>query len=568
MLRRDSGKSISFCDGFRRRCSLHVGGVFLSLLAVMLFATPHLAFGQGSVAVTATPNELNITEGQGASVDDTYTVVLDVAPSNDVTITVEGSTLVTLADGTTQEGVDANPKTLTFTAPDPADPVGSPGSWNTAQTVTVTVHEDRNGAGETVKLTHKAMVGDDEVAVRGASVVTVKVTDSDPRGVSLVQNGSPVTPLTVPEAGNVSYTVELDTQPTGTVMVDVGGAKGELTVGPSRLFFTPDNYDTAQTVSVYAGVDFDADPDEATLTHVARGADYTPVSVNSLEVMVTDPDVRGVTVSTGSLNIPAGRSDTYTVRLNTQPKPSRSVFITVTEATDSAGVSVNRPRLTFTASNWNQEQTVTVRATSTATATDNVTLNHAVEMVEATSNSRDTDYDGATIQNQDVQVAIVDSPTALTLSRSSVPINEGQSTTYTVRMSPAPSSSTNVTVASNNSDVTVNGAASATVTIEPANDPVTVTVASLEDEDGVRDTAIITHTVSGETAVSRELPVSVTDNDTRGVTLSQTSLEVLEGASETYTVILETMPTDTVTVAITGAEGDVTVTPLATDVRS
>ena len=41
------------------------------------------------------------------------------------------------------------------------------------------------------------------------------------------------------------YTIVLATQPTATVTVDIGGASGELTVSPSRLFFTPENYDDA-----------------------------------------------------------------------------------------------------------------------------------------------------------------------------------------------------------------------------------------------------------------------------------------------------------------------------------
>ena len=76
--------------------------------------------------------------------------------------------------------------------------------------------------------------------------------------------------------GNSEYRVVLDSKPTATVTVDVGGASGEITVSPSRLFFIPDEWNVAQPVTVYAGVDFDADPDTATLTHIVRGGDYSP----------------------------------------------------------------------------------------------------------------------------------------------------------------------------------------------------------------------------------------------------------------------------------------------------
>ena len=81
----------------------------------------------------------------------------------------------------------------------------------------------------------------------------------------------------------------LSTKPTDTVTVDVGGASGEITVSPSRLFFTPINWATPQTVTVYAGVDFDAEPDTATLTHTLRGGDYTGVPAESVEVAVDRP---------------------------------------------------------------------------------------------------------------------------------------------------------------------------------------------------------------------------------------------------------------------------------------
>ena len=49
MLRRDAGKSVSICDGFRKRDFFHVGRGFLPLLAVMLLAAPQLAFRPGKL---------------------------------------------------------------------------------------------------------------------------------------------------------------------------------------------------------------------------------------------------------------------------------------------------------------------------------------------------------------------------------------------------------------------------------------------------------------------------------------------------------------------------------------
>ena len=63
----------------------------------------------------------------------------------------------------------------------------------------------------------------------------------------------------------------------------------------------------------------------------------------------------------------------------------------------------------------------------------------------------------------------------------------------------------------------------------------------------------MTHTVSGGDyglVSAASVAVTVTDNDTPGVTLSKDSLTVDEGSTGTYTVKLDTEPTGNVTVTI------------------
>ena len=57
---------------------------------------------------------------------------------------------------------------------------------------------------------------------------------------------------------------------------------------------------------------------------------------------------------------------------------------------------------------------------------------------------------------------------------------------------------------------------------------------------------------------------TITDDDTRGVTVSEEALDIDEGASATYTVVLTSQPTDTVTVGVArtaDSDPDVTVSP-------
>ena len=84
----------------------------------------------------------------------------------------------------------------------------------------------------------------------------------------------------------------------------------------------------------------------------------------------------------------------------------------------------------------------------------------------------------------------------------------------------------------------------------------TVTVEAGQDNDGSADTATLTHTASGGdyAGITADLPVTVTDDDTADIVLSETDLTVTEGdaAGSTYTVKLATQPSGSVTVSITG----------------
>ena len=533
MLRRDAGQSISFCDDFRNRDFFQLGRALLPFLAVMLLATPQLAFAQDSLAVTVNPRSLDIDEGDtsGATNDQrTYSVVLDAQPAEDVTITVVGAT----------DTVTVDTDTLSFTTQ----------NWDDEQDVTVEAGEDANAVDETVTLTHTATMGEDEdeVTLRNVSV-TVRVKDNDTREVTVTVLTSP---LEVTEAASGTYTVELETQPTATVTVDVGGASGEITASPSRLFFTPDNYNMEQTVTVYAGEDFDAENDTATLTHTVRGGDYTGVSAAPVSVTVADNDTRGVTVTGTSLNVAAGARGTFTIVLDTQP--TRTVSITVAE--DSDDLSVSPSRLSFSTSNWNRPQTVTVRVDSDA-PTGNVTLTNAVDI---SSSSRDKSYDtddpDVAVADVDVQISVAQS--GVRLSPGSMTIDEGASRTYTVRLASDPEGEVTVTVGGfTATDVSVDDS-SLDFDSDDWSTAQTVTVSAAEDDDAVSDTVTLTHTINGATVANNMLRVTVRENDTRAVTVTPTTLEVNEGASETYTVVLESEPTGNVTVTIGGASGDVT----------
>ena len=98
------------------------------------------------------------------------------------------------------------------------------------------------------------------------------------------------------------------------------------------------------------------------------------------------------------------------------------------------------------------------------------------------------------------------------------------------------------------------------------DDPQTVTVYAGEDLDADDDTATLTHTVRGGdyTGVAAgTVSVTVDDNDDtrRTVTVAPTTLNIAAGARGTFTVVLGTQPTGSVSITVAEDSDDLSVSP-------
>ncbi|MCY4530593.1 MAG: hypothetical protein OXD46_16395, partial [Chloroflexi bacterium] len=309
-----------------------------------------------TVGVTISENALTIEEGSTA----TYTVVLDNAPAGDVTVTISG-----------HDGTDASldKTTLTFTDQD----------WSMAQTVTVTAEHDGDSDNEDdVTLTHTVASTDDSGydGISGDSV-TVSITDDDEIGATFVP-----TELSLTEGETATYTVVLNTQPSGDVTVTIGGnADTDVSLDETTLTFTDQDWNVEQTVKVTAEHDSD-DQDEAdvTLTHTMASADdsdYDGITADSLIVTVIDDDKPAVVIRPTSVTVPEGHAVQYTVVLKTVP--DGDVTITINDPTDNTDVTADPATLTFTTDDWNTPQLVTVNAAAdTDEDEDSATITHTV----------------------------------------------------------------------------------------------------------------------------------------------------------------------------------------------
>ena len=116
----------------------------------------------------------------------------------------------------------------------------------------------------------------------------ITIVDDDTRGVTVGETG----PLPVQEGDSESYTVVLDSQPTGDVMItpEVSDATdADISVSES-LTFTSSNWDRPQKVTVTAAVDDNAVDGSATIAHAISGGDYGATGVTAAAVSVTEND--------------------------------------------------------------------------------------------------------------------------------------------------------------------------------------------------------------------------------------------------------------------------------------
>ena len=303
---------------------------------------------------TVQPDRVTIDEGD--TVEDSYSFVLTGEPTGTVTVTV---------GGTVGTDVTADPSTLTFTT----------SNWNTAQMVTLTAANDSDHADDRVTLTHSATGGGYASALLPG--VTVLVRDRGPD----VKVSTDRIRIFEGDTPGGTYTVVLTREPTGTVTIALGGTAGtDVTVNPTSLTFTADDWETAQTVSVSAAEDDDSDSDAAWITHTASGGGFGSAAVAQVAVEVTDND-REIVTTTRRIQIEKGATATYELRAKGGPATTVTVSLDVTSG---SGVTVNPTQVTFQTATWFSPKPIRVSVPQDADwDPGTVTIEHTVSGAEA-----------------------------------------------------------------------------------------------------------------------------------------------------------------------------------------
>jgi hypothetical protein len=502
-----------------------------ALLAVLVVAGcgDNIRPGATSISlVVDQPAGVTVTEAGGTA---TFTVALSAAPADSLLINVGSS------DPT--EG-QTSPATITLTADNFDIPVR----------VTVTGQDDMVADGD-----QSFMVNLDGGAA-GTAAVAVTNTDNDSPGATV----TPVDDLETTEAGGTdSFTVVLNTEPTGDVTIPVATSDDtEGTVEPASLVFTQENWNAPQTVTITgvedaladSSVDYTIQLAAATSTDATyNGLDFTDPAVTNI-----DNDSPGVVVTPTNpmRTTEAGGTASFTVVLTSQPTADVSVAMTSSDV----GEGTVPAMITFTNANWDAPQPVTI--TGVDDPLDDGDQSYTI--VLAATTSTDPGYVG--IDPDDVAVTNVDdeSPGFVVSPEDGLVTTEaGGTDEFTVALISAPTA--DVTISVTSSDPGEGTPSVASLTFTPADWFMTKTVTVTGVNDDVADgnqpyQILLGAATSADPAYNGfdppDVGVTNTDNDTPGITVTPLNgLLVSElGDSDTFTIVLNSQPTADVTITV------------------
>ena len=234
---------------------------------------------QQTVTISETAPALSVTVSPAAIAEAAGTSTLTVSASSAFG---SNQTIVLALSGTATKVDDytIGAESLTLTA------------GQTSVTTTVTaLDNDADAPDKTVTVSGAVSLE----GVAAPAAVTLTIADDDEPAVMPppVERGVEIVPtvLTIGEGDGAggTYTARLVAEPTADVTVTVSVPSGAgLTVSPTSLSFTADNWGTARTVTVTAGIDDDADDRTVTLAHSASGGGYGDVTVADVSVTITD----------------------------------------------------------------------------------------------------------------------------------------------------------------------------------------------------------------------------------------------------------------------------------------
>ena len=360
----------------------------------------------------------------------------------------------------------------------------------------------------------------------------------------------------------------LDTEPTANVTVAIAGhADTDLTLSGATLTddtltFTAENWDTAQTVTVTAAEDDDAvNEEEVTLAHTVTGTgEYAGITAGSVTVTIVEKDTSVLAVSDAEAAEDGGNV-VFTVSISAASGDEVTVGYATSDGTATAGQDYTETSgtLTFPA-NSVASQTISVPVTDDAVDEEEETFTLTLSNVQVASLSGD----GETLTVTGTITDDDDPAVTASFGQASYGVAEGSTVEVTVTLSADPEREVTVPLTHDPQGDTGSGDYSGvpeSLVFQIGDTEKSFTFSATDDDidDDGKSVTLGFGTMPTDVTAGTTATVTITDNDTAGVTVSKTALTIEEGGSGTYTVVLDTKPTADVTVAIAGhADTDIT----------
>ena len=529
-----------------------------------------------------------------------------------------GQTTVTVTAAITSPTRFATDQIVTITVGNPDNEgeasEGADGDYETVDQFTITIPATEASVTDTFELTlidDEIDENDEKISVEGAlgdmtvTPAAITIEDDDTRGITVSKATLTIDEADDEKTGSVkedegTYEVVLKSEPTGTVTVNIESEGPTVaTADPSSLTFTTTNWETAQTVTVIAKddtIDDTGNQKTTTISHTvsAENTDYADEEVADVTVTVNDDDAAPmaltITVDTdtgtegvqGKISEGAGTPTvkiTATLDGDTQFATDKTITITVgdsdedtaTEGTGGDYATVDEFDITLSAGDESVSHDLTLTLTDDSVDEPDETVTVAGDLA------------GVMVTDTMFTIEDNDATPTVTLVLTPTSINESGATnasTVTATMDGESSDAVTLTVSATPDAGDFTLSENTTLTI-PANTQAStgdVTITAVDNEvDAANKTVTVSATATGGNTLVQapgNQTLTITDDDTRGITVSKMTLTLDEEDNtatmdadehqDTYTVVLDSEPSGgTGTVMIEVASGDTNIAGVA-----
>ena len=348
-----------------------------------------------------------------------------------------------------------------------------------AQTADIDINPVDDAFNEGTEDVILTLAGGSGYSVGNPSSAQVDITDNDTPGV----NVSAISGNTTENGGTATFTITLNSQPSGTVTVGLNSSDTSEGTVPASVNILSGQWNTGVVVTVTGQDDAIVDGD-IPYTIVTNGVfssddDYDDLDggdVADVSVTNLDNDAVGVNVSAISGNTTEnGGTATFTVTLDSQPSANVTIALSSSDTTEGTVPA----SVTVTTGNWDTGSVVTV------TGQDDVLVdgNIAYTIITGDVTSSDTNYNALGGNDvADVSVTNEDND-AIGVNVSAISGNtteDGGTATFTISLTSEPTADVTVALDSDDpSEGTV--ASSVTIPVASWNTGVVVTVTGQDD---------------------------------------------------------------------------------------